>query len=264
MPNTFIDNRDSWLRLSEIDYLGQFVKAWLAFNAWYRNAYTETQDRKIINEIKWQPNPIRSKLRPFLTNSSSNEESEQFRGEIGLLHHRLQNYEIHSGKGEDKLRITLENIYLRDNPPPSKMVKKRRSCEFTIERLINGHVKTEVTNPGGRQVLTHTQPRYDLANLQSLASFASLTSNQQGFLTSLYKQANPKIIANLKEGNLPAIKCGAHEFKCGAESLFAGLVEVLYLLRCTLFHGELNPTKDAITCYEPAFRLVRRFLDCTN
>jgi hypothetical protein len=44
--------------------------------------------------------------------------------------------------------------------------------------------------------------------------------------------------------------------------LFAGMVEVLYEMRCTLFHGELAPTKEAVVCYEPAFRLVRRFLDC--
>jgi len=47
MANTFIDNREAWLRMSGIDYLGQFIKTWLAFNAWYRGAYTETQDRKI-------------------------------------------------------------------------------------------------------------------------------------------------------------------------------------------------------------------------
>jgi len=66
MPNTFVDHRDAWLRMSDIDYLGQFVKSWLAFNAWYRSAYSETQDRKIINEMKWQANPVLSKLRPML------------------------------------------------------------------------------------------------------------------------------------------------------------------------------------------------------
>jgi len=66
MPSTFTDHRDRWLQMSEIDYLGQFVKAWLAFNAWYRSAYSETTDRKIIEEIKWSnPSPIGSKFRPL-------------------------------------------------------------------------------------------------------------------------------------------------------------------------------------------------------
>jgi hypothetical protein len=38
MPNSFIENREAWLRMTEIDYIAQFVKAWLAFNAWYRSA----------------------------------------------------------------------------------------------------------------------------------------------------------------------------------------------------------------------------------
>jgi hypothetical protein len=85
--------------MSDIDYLGQFVKTWLAFNAWYRSAYTETHGRRILSEIKWQGNPVLSKLRPML--EANSEEAEQFRGEIGLLHNRLEGYEIHSGKGTD-------------------------------------------------------------------------------------------------------------------------------------------------------------------
>ena len=101
MPNTFTENRDRWLQMSEVDYLGQFVKAWLAFNAWYRSAYTETQDRKIIEEIKWNPNPIAARFRPLLDHTS--EEAEQFRTEIGLMHHRLERYELHYGKGDQKV-----------------------------------------------------------------------------------------------------------------------------------------------------------------
>src|SRR5439155_1432978 len=132
MPNTFIDNRDAWFRMSDIDYLGQFVKTWLAFNAWYRSAYAETQDRKIMNEIKWQGNPVLSKLRPML--EADSEEAEQFRSEIGLLHHRLDGYEIHIGKGAEKTRETLRSVFLRDNPPTIK-TGKSYGYLFQVERL---------------------------------------------------------------------------------------------------------------------------------
>jgi hypothetical protein len=114
MPNTFIENREAWLRMSEIDYVGQFVKAWLAFIAWYRSAYSETQDRKIIKEFKWQGNSVLNTLRPNL--EAQGDEAVQFRAEIGLLHQRLENSELLSGKSTKK-RITLRNVYLRDNPP---------------------------------------------------------------------------------------------------------------------------------------------------
>lgn len=265
MPNTFIDNRDAWLRMSDVDYLGQFVKAWLAFNAWYRSAYSETQDRKIITEIKWQGNPVLSKLRPLL--EAESEEAEQFRAEIGLLHHRLERYELHYGKGEEKKRITLCNIYLRENPP---FQTKRPSYgyEFRVERFANKQVKVEVTRKGGKVALLHTQNGFDFSVIESHSDFQqNLTANLQGFLRQLYAQAAPDWIENLSayrdlDPNTREIKCGAYPFYCGKENLFAGTVEVLYQMRNTLFHGELVPTKDAIACYEPAYRLVRRFLEC--
>lgn len=146
MANTFTDNRDRWLMMSEIDYLGQFVKAWLAFNAWYRSASTETRDREIINGIKWNPNQIAAKFRPLLTQTS--EESEQFRAKIGLLHHRLENYEIHHGKGDDKARIRFCQIVVRTETPTSQ----RFSCQgyqFEIGRVQNGSVTVKVDNRRG-------------------------------------------------------------------------------------------------------------------
>lgn len=88
MANTFIENREAWLRMSEIDYLGQFVKVWLAFNAWYRSAYAESSDRAIVNELKWGSSPIGNALRLLLEDQS--EEASQFRGDIGMLHDRLE------------------------------------------------------------------------------------------------------------------------------------------------------------------------------
>ena len=263
MPNTFVDNRDRWLLLSEVDYLGQFVKAWLAFNAWYRSAYTETQDRKIINEFKWQSNPVMNHLRPCLENPGT-AESEQFRNEIGLLHDRLQNYELQVGKGGARTRISLDAVYLRDNPP----VLRNQNCQgysFAVERTAGGQMRIEAKNRSSMVVLSHSQPRYDLADLEAQPGFTSnLSTNLQGFLRSIYisEEMKPQLIANLTLGSDPPIQCGSYRYQCGTASLFAGIVESVYLMRCSLFHGELVPTKDAHGCYEPAYRLVRRFLDC--
>jgi len=262
MPNTFIDNRDAWLRLAEIDYLGQFVKTWLAFNAWYRTAYTENNDREIINEIKWNPSgTLGNRMRPLLTSTS--DDSAQFRAEIGLLHHRLENYEINEGKGEKKRRITLTNIYLKNNSP-GRNSDTYRGYEFCVELRANGHIITEVKRiKDGWMALHHTQPQHDLNDLERQAAYRNnLPSTVQPLVRGLYIQSTPKQYTNLLDGSEPCIECGAYRFSCGREVLFAGVIEALYLMRCTLFHGELVPTKDATACYEPAYRLVRRFLDC--
>jgi hypothetical protein len=159
-------------------------------------------------------------------------------------------------------------VYLRENPPFQKMLTSY-GYEFRVERLANKQVKVEVTRVrGSRVALQHAQNGFDFSVIENHSDFRqNLTPNLQGLLRQLYSQAAPDWIENLTthrdlDPNTREIKCAAYPFNCGKENLFAGVVEVLYQMRCTLFHGELVPTKDAIACYEPAFRLVRRFLEC--
>jgi hypothetical protein len=191
------------------------------------------------------------------------EEAEHFRGEVGLLHHRLQNYEVHTGKGAEKERITLESIYLRDNGPCTK-AESEQGYEFALERAANGQMKAEVKNRKGVVVLNLSHARHDFGQVEAQAGFAGLSTNLKGYLRGLYHDdaMKPKLIGNLPTGTSAPIKCGSYEFKCGADFLFAGVVEAIYLMRCTLFHGELNPSKDSNNCYEAAYYIVRRFLNC--
>jgi hypothetical protein len=245
MPNTFIDNKDAWLRMSDIDYVGQFVKVWLAFNAWYRSAYAEREDRKIINEFKWQGNSVRNTLRPKL--ESSSDDAVQFRSDIGLLHQRLENFELLSGKGAQKKRITLRNVFLRENLP-------NKQVSASITRKNTGVVRFNLL-----------AAPYDLVALPSAPNFIGLSPNLQSILRGLYSVTAPSWVCDLTTYNdafATSLECGSYNFMCGSETLFAGVTEVIYEMRCTLFHGELAPTKEAVFCYEPAFRIVRRFLDC--
>ena len=262
MPNTFIDNREAWLRLSEIDYLGQFVKVWLAFNAWYRNAYSENQDRKIINELKWNASPIGNALRPLLETQS--EDAEQFRSDIGFLHHRLEHYEIQTGKEEAKQRITFRKVYLCDRQPRVETASSY-GYAFKVERKPNGPVESAVLNKSASPIFQYPQSKYDLEDLVAQQGFIALRVNQQNCLRELYEKSAPREIADLLTTcQLTAIKCGSYSFYCSRENLFAAVVEVVYLMRCHLFHGELSPTRQASECYEPAYRIVRRFLGCLS
>ncbi|GGI55157.1 hypothetical protein [Oxalicibacterium solurbis] len=262
MPNTFIENREGWLRLSEIDYLGQFVKVWLAFNAWYRNAYSETQDRKILNELKWNANPVGNALRPLLETLS--EDAEQFRSDIGLLHHRLEHYEIQTGKAEDKHRITFRKVYLRDRGPKVETINSY-GYTFKVDRKANGSLDTTVLNRARAPILQHQQQKYDLEELEAIPAFGTLRPTQKNCLRELYEASAPREILDLlTQKDIEPIKCGSFSFYCSREELFAAAVEAVYLLRCHLFHGELSPTKQASECYEPAYRIVRRFLTCVT
>jgi len=61
-----------------------------------------------------------------------------------------------------------------------------------------------------------------------------------------------------------SIKCSSYTFYCSREELFAAVIEAVYLMRCHLFHGEISPTRQASECYEPAYRIVRRFINCVS
>ncbi|HED03394.1 MAG TPA: hypothetical protein ENI60_01320 [Candidatus Fraserbacteria bacterium] len=261
MPNTFTDNRDRWFQLSDVDYLGQFVKAWLAFNAWYRNAYSETHDRNIIEEIKWNTNPIASRLRPLLRQKS--EEAERFRTDIGLLHHRLARYELHSGKGQEKVCITLNRIVIRSEPPiVEKDTFYRWSCK--VERVKNGDVTVVVTKPDGMRKVNVAAHKFDLSHLETNADFGDIPDSIKARFRVCYSKVNPRIERDLTIGNADLIACGTYSFGCGEDFLFAGVVEALYQMRCALFHGELVPTRDASECYEPAYRIVRQMLEAVG
>jgi hypothetical protein len=149
-----------------------------------------------------------------------------------------------------------------------------RGIAFKVERLANGQMKYEVLAKSGKFIVQATQAEYDETVLQADNAFKALSVIQRGILLQLYKEAAPRWVEDLTQYQDPSagltpsgkskakeIVCGAYAFKCGKEALFAGLNEVIYLMRCTLFHGELVPTREASACYEPAFRIVRRFLE---
>lgn len=140
MPNTFLDARDRWLDLSDIDYLGHFVRAWLALNAWYRSAYADPQDRVIIDSLKWSANPIRSKMLPLL--SAATAEGAEFRSNIGLLHERLENYRIEVGKGEDKKPISFRDVYLKTRVVPAQTSNYQNWTYEVRSGAANGSVES--------------------------------------------------------------------------------------------------------------------------
>jgi hypothetical protein len=49
-------------------------------------------------------------------------------------------------------------------------------------------------------------------------------------------------------------------FQCRTEDLLAGLVETIYVTRNALLHGEVDPDPQVLACYEPAYRIVMKFL----
>ena len=48
------------------------------------------------------------------------------------------------------------------------------------------------------------------------------------------------------------------------DQLFAGLIEVTCAMRDAMLHGEPQPHEQAFAAYEPAYRILMRFLGCLH
>jgi hypothetical protein len=81
-------------------------------------------------------------------------------------------------------------------------------------------------------------------------------------LLALYRECAPRPITDLTAGIGAPIVAGEIEFRCTNDQLFAGIIEVIYAMRNVLLHGELQPDVQAFEAYEPAYRILMRFLDC--
>src|SRR4051812_22494415 len=111
MPRANQDNVKQWLEKSDVDYFTHFVKAWIPFNAWYRNTYdTLRTERDILDEVKRDGNRIRSRTMARL--EGNDPDSEELRNHIAALHRRLSADPLEGRTG----RVTFERVLIGANP----------------------------------------------------------------------------------------------------------------------------------------------------
>ena len=268
LPN----NARLWKERAEIDYIGPFVKAWAAFNAWFREEAGSRKDRVGLEYVKTRVNPVRSEIIPLLRPPENgpdgrprpeSEEAQELRLLIAELHRFLENYQIEVVRDDEVLeRITFTSVAIRPRVQLPQFTVSR-AVTFTVDKQ-NGQWMSTVRNRNGRVAATITQADYDEAQLVVHPQYAALSVTMQGHLRGLYQVCCPRPLSNLLVGAERPIVAGELEFRCTSEELFFGLVEVIYSLRNSLLHGELQPDERAFRAYEPAYRIVMRFLNCVR
>lgn len=260
-----------WLERAEIDYIGPFLKAWAAFNAWFRDASGERRDSEGLVYVKSKPNPVRSSIMPLLrprqTNEhgdpiSDSEQAQKFKLLIRDLHVALENYTIEVAREEVSERISFRRVCLSRGV---KLPQKTESHGLRYEvNKISGLWRSTVTSSKKPADIRATieQNRFDVVELQGHENYVCLSINQRATLLGLYNRCDPRPITDLLAGSGDRILVGDIGFHCSDEQLFAALVEIIYAMRNALFHGELQPHEQAFAAYEPAYRIVMRWLEC--
>lgn len=251
----YTENSEKWKTLADIDYFTQFVKAWIPFNAWYKNSYpTLDRDSEAISEIKSTHNSFRNRLEALLTVGDN--EGATFRSYVGDLHNQLEHKRV-DNRGR---RITFSAVFVGRNR--RKIDKFSYSgITYQAERGPGGHPETEfetrVTNKAGGLIFSYTQvDGFDLDDLKRQRDFCQLSSTQQGHTITCYTAIHPDETRNLLTTPPDCIEMGPYHFVNDIETLCKGIIEVLYQLRNSLFHGSIVPDRATNNVYKPAYHVL--------
>lgn len=257
MPS--MENVNRWIEQVNIDYYTQYIKAWIPFNAWYKCSYPSLDtDRAIINEIKRTNNTFSDAIRTLISDTST--DGYLFRGYVSDLHKALQNCTIRNG---DKI-ISFAEIIIEKNAN-SKIDHTYRGTHYYLNREDESGGKCKITialKRNGTNLFTLTQNNFNIKELTENSSFSSLTLERQRKLRSLYEEINPYKPCNLIQRNLSDgyIEIGDYKFINDINSIVKGIIEILYLIRCSLFHGEVVPNEQASRVYKYSYEILSMLL----
>lgn len=255
-----------WFERAEIDYIGPFVKAWAAFNAWYRHASGQAQERAMLNfAIRDNNSRLRRRVLPLLQDNNTTADAERLKQAICDL--QLQLDEIHwevTPKGRAE-RVSLREVCIAPKPLQDDH-KDKSGQRYRARKIQGGHIEVSVvTINNGNAKFLHVQQQYDPPSLYGLPEFTNnLSGAQQTRLRNFYDGCNPRPMVDLVQGGGPQLQVSTMHFQCTNEDLLAGLVETLYAMRNALLHGEVDPDEQVLACFEPAYKIVTCFLRSIN
>ena len=276
-----ISNINQWIQASEPDYFMMFVKAWIPFNAWFMmNFWSEdekrTSDRAIMDymkDAKPGENRYKDRIMNLLTNNTS--EAIAFRNHVAALHFELRSNPIPNLEEA----ISLSRVCITSNPTTSYTPVAIGEFTYSAQNDLN---------------LPKTSPRWILQVLDSNSgdtnymvcirkpSLHELVHNEdfialpQDKMREGLKEALNQVSPNrtesvvLKEYEGEVVDAPADSIIMGEtkkvclvsnrDKIARAIMQIIYELRCKLFHGELAPTSDYRGVYKYAYYIQKSLI----
>ena len=252
---------EQWMDRAEIDYIGPFVKAWAAFNAWYRHDSGEAQERAMLEFVKNKPNAARRHVLPLLEGDNDTADALTLKQAVCDLHRSLDAIHLEVARKNVRERISLRSVCIQERPLQHERLA-RRNFEYKAARVQGGVIEITVTSlRTGSVRFSHRQQPYDANEVYALPGIVvGLSETQRTALRGFYDSCNPRPMYDLLQGKGPELVIAAITFHCQPEELFSGLIETIYSMRNALLHGGVEPDQRILDCYEPAYRIVMQFL----
>lgn len=240
----------------EIDYYSAFIKAWIAFNSWYRSEYRERTDREIIEKLKTENNLFKGYIETLLDVNNNTDESISFKKNLNSLREALVSAAmVTQERGGVNQQISFSEIAI--NNPKVLSEGDYRTTHYRVQRTKQAvttliHRKNDPTNI----YFQFEQEKYDETALDVHSDFLRLGDEQQGQCKAFYREICPYVI----ESVLCKERDNSIVFISERSKVSRGIIEVLYLLRCSLMHGEVSPNSSAMEVYKYSYYVLSEVL----
>ena len=247
-----------WIRKIDIDidYYSAFIKAWIAFNSWYRSEYRERTDREIIEKLKSENNRFKGYIETLLDTNNNTDGATSFKRNLDNLRFALGNATIMTQeRGGVNQQISFSEIAI--NNPKALADCVYRVTHYKIQRTRQKIITLVYRENNPTKIFFHfEQDRYDETELDVHPDFLRLSAEQQGQCKAFYREIRPYVIESVlekdRENNI--------FFISERSKVSRGIIEVLYLLRCSLMHGEVTPDGNSMEVYKYAYYVLAEVL----
>jgi len=267
--NTVISN---WIDKAQPDYYTMFIKAWIPYNAWYmRNFYDESgtpkcvNDKQIINYIKSNNNTYKDRIISLLR--GNNDDSRYFKSCLSNLHSEL---EAHATPNNDE-RIAFTSICITDNSktettiPTSKYSYKGRK-DITRPKTSPRWIFEIISSRNMTTINSIELYNCSLTELKTDSIYLGISNEQKKYVEKCLNDINPKRTINIvvaprkrkdklsaPSGSITIDESKHLYFIDNYDDVSKAIIQIIYELRCKLFHGEIDPIEAFSGIYEYAF-----------
>jgi hypothetical protein len=135
----------AWVSRADIDYIGPFVKAWAAFNAWYRHDSGESTERAMLNfAISHHNSHLRRHVLPLFDNGNRTAEAERLKLAICDLQQKLEAIHFEVTPRGRRERISLREVCINPLLGWQRDQIERSSYRYTAQKIQGGDYEIKV------------------------------------------------------------------------------------------------------------------------
>ena len=239
----------------KVDYFSAFMKAWIAFNAWY-NCSDEVpgkNDKERIEYIASQSNRFKAYTVGLI--NAEDADGSAYRESIAKLHGSLLHAPITT---QEYIGVRQSVSFAEVAVKNANTLKQKDYYHYHYEcSRTRGRTKTVVSvKTTGASVFSFEQDGYDLDVLRQQSGYIGLKQTQKEQCEECYRELAPYRITSVLSSGPNSKQIGAYNFVNDAGKISEAIVIILYMLRCGLAHGDISPDEASNEVYKYAYEVL--------